>query len=228
VKAKAMAKARACWESAARGKRRLKCALIHSKFAICKFRIANFCIFDHLFEKTMRTHRGMRPQDIVILLKIIQLGNQPWTMRDLSIALQISASEVSESLSRSSVSGLIHQNKKEVNADALLGFLQHGLRFVFPQQPGASTRGVPTAHSAPPLNATILSQETYVWPHHEGNTRGQAIEPLIPSIPQVCSKDKALHELLALCDALRVGKVRERQLALKELSKRLHVQYPHQ
>jgi len=34
-------------------------------------------------------------------------------------------------------------------------------------------------------------------------------------------KDPSLHELLALVDALRVGRAREKELALKELKKRL-------
>jgi len=53
----------------------------------------------------------MRPQDIVILLKIISIGNKIWRYRDLSASLQISISEISESISRSEQAGLI-LNKK--------------------------------------------------------------------------------------------------------------------
>lgn len=52
----------------------------------------------------------MRPQDIVILLKIISLGakDKPWQFRDLSASPRISISVISESLSRSEQAGLIN------------------------------------------------------------------------------------------------------------------------
>lgn len=46
---------------------------------------------------------------------------------------------------------------------ALMDFLEHGLRYVYPQRPGALVRGLPTEHSAPPLNEYIVSNEPYVW-----------------------------------------------------------------
>lgn len=169
----------------------------------------------------MKKHSGMRPQDIVILLKIIIKGDDPWTMKGLSRELDISASEVSESLNRSSIAGLLAQNKKLVMRQALMDFLQYGLRYVYPQQPGALVRGVPTAHTTPPLSDEIISDTPYVWPYHEGTVRGQAIEPLYASVPKASLKDPAFHEVMALSDALRVGKARERNLAVEELKKRI-------
>ncbi|MFY0607958.1 MAG: hypothetical protein JXR10_14665 [Cyclobacteriaceae bacterium] len=163
----------------------------------------------------------MRPQDIVILLKIVIKGDQPWTMKALSHELEISASEVSESLNRSSIAGLLFQNKKQVMRQGLMDFLQYGLCYVYPQQPGALVRGIPTAHAAPPLSQEIMSDTPYVWPHHEGNLRGQAIEPLYPSVPAACLKDLAFYEVMALCDALRVGRARERNIAVEVLKKRI-------
>ena len=49
----------------------------------------------------MKKHNGMRPHDIVILLKIAAKGKTQWFMKDLSYELSISASEISESLNRS-------------------------------------------------------------------------------------------------------------------------------
>ena len=92
---------------------------------------------------------------------------------------------------------------------------------VFPQQPGAVVRGIPTAHSAPPLNKIIQSTEHYVWPSAKGTLRGQSIVPLYPSVVEAVQKDKELHELLALVDAIRVGKARERELAINELQNRI-------
>ena len=126
-----------------------------------------------------------------------------------------------KSLNRSMLAGLISANKQTLMKSALLDFLGHGLKYVYPQRPGAMVRGMVTAHSAEPLNKIIQSQEAYVWPFAQGKVRGQAIEPLHPSVPKACLKDNVLHELLALTDALRVGKSREQKLAMAELEKRV-------
>ena len=169
----------------------------------------------------MKKHSGMRPHDIVILLKIAARSNKPWMMKDLSIELGISASEVSESLHRSATAGLISKDKTRLMKLSILDFLEHGLRYVYPQQPGAKVRGIPTAHAAPPLNGDIISNDPYVWPFGEGTVRGESIEPLHPNVPEASLKDPVFYEYMALCDALRVGKVREKKLAMQELKNRL-------
>ena len=169
----------------------------------------------------MRKHNGMRPQDVVILLKIAAKGKADWYMKDLAYELGVSQSEVSESLHRSALAGLLATDKRTLMKGALLEFLQHGLRYVYPQKPGAITRGMTTAHSAPPLLDKVSSQEVYVWPWAKGQQRGQCIEPLHPSVPDACQKDTKLHELLALADAMRVGKAREQKLAAEALRERL-------
>lgn len=105
---------------------------------------------------------------------------------------------------------------------ALLDFLQYGIRYAFPQRPGAIVRGIPTAHSAKPLNDLIDSTENYVWPSGKGTLRGESIIPLYPAAINAALKDEVLYELLALIDAIRVGKAREKELALKELKKRIY------
>jgi len=169
----------------------------------------------------MRKHSGMRPHDIVVLLKIAAKKDKPWLMKDLSIELGISASEISESLNRSAIAGLITKEKKHLMKLAILDFLEHGLRYVYPQHPGAKVRGVPTAHAAPPLNSELVSSEAYVWPYGEGTVRGESIEPLHPKVPEACLKDPVFYEYMALSDALRVGRAREKNLAMEELKKRL-------
>jgi hypothetical protein len=47
------------------------------------------------------------------------------------------------------------------------------------------------------------------------------IEPLYKAIPYAASQDQELYELLGLVDALRVGRVREQQLAADFLQQRL-------
>ena len=164
---------------------------------------------------------NLSPQDIVVLLKIAAKGNNKWLMKDLSAELNISASEISESLTRSVLAGLLADDKKKLMKTALLEFLQYGLAYVYPQHPGAIVRGMPTAYSAAPLSKSIISENPVVWSYAEGKYRGQAIEPLHPSVPVACMKDNKLYELLALTDALRIGKARERNSAIKELKERI-------
>lgn len=161
----------------------------------------------------------MKPQDIVILLKIIALETEDWQQKPLADELGISQSEVSQSVARSQYAGLLFG--KKVMKAALLEFLQYGIGYAFPQKPGPLVRGIPTAHTASPLKEIIASNENYVWPYAKGNQRGQGIMPLYPSAPEAALKDPKLYELLALTDALRVGKVREKVLALEELKKKL-------
>jgi hypothetical protein len=139
----------------------------------------------------------------------------------LADELFISQSEISQCLSRSKYAGLLQFDRKKVNKQSLMEFLQYGIKYVFPQQPGAIVRGVPTAHSAPPMDAIIQSEEKYVWPSGKGSVRGQSIIPLYPSVVDAVKLDSLLHELLALIDALRVGRAREREIAIQELKKRI-------
>ena len=60
-----------------------------------------------------------------------------------------------------------------------------------------------------------------VWADPEGKVRGEALEPLYPSVPRAARADEALYELLALVDAVRAGRARERELAVAALRKRL-------
>jgi hypothetical protein len=47
------------------------------------------------------------------------------------------------------------------------------------------------------------------------------IEPLYPTVPQAAKKDKEFYCLVALVDAIRVGRSREYRLATNELKKRI-------
>lgn len=158
----------------------------------------------------------MRPHDIVILLKMISLKDG-FLNKDLSAGLNISPSEISESLNRSAIAGLVSPDKKKVFKNALLKFIEYGLGYVFPAEPGAMERGIPTAHSAPVLKDLIVSQENYVWPYAGGNVRGQAISPLYPKQVQAVLADDKLYNMLALTDSIRVGKVREKDKAMNLL-----------
>jgi len=163
----------------------------------------------------------MKPQDIIILFKIIAIGDESWTQISLAQSLSMSQSEISQSLQRSKFAGLLDDSGKKVMRQSLMDFLQYGMAVVFPQKPGAVVRGMPTAHSAPPLNNEIVSEELYVWPSAFGKVRGHSIMPLYPSVTEAAMHDEKLYQMLALADALRVGKVREKNIAVKELKERI-------
>ena len=122
---------------------------------------------------------NLKPQDVVILLKIIALGEKSWFHHTIAQELGISQSEVSQSLNRSKYAGLIDDARKKVNKLAFTEFLLHGVAYAFPQQPGAIVRGVLTAHSAEPLNQIINSNEKYVWSYAKGNERGNLKEVIV-------------------------------------------------
>jgi predicted transcriptional regulator len=189
------------------------------QFAIRDLRIKNYTTFT--FEKAhpLRKHNGMRPQDIAVLLKIIAGDNMIWQNKDLSVALSLSASEISESLNRSRIAGLIDGEKRKVSRRSLMEFLDHGLRYVFPAVPGPLARGIPTAHAHPFMSNEFPIEEPYIWPDPEGKVRGVAIEPLYQGTTRAIQGDEQLYKLLSLADVIRIGKVRERKVAIKELKK---------
>ncbi len=170
----------------------------------------------------MKKHSGMRPQDIVILLKIIALKDVEWRYADLAYSLQISASEITEALNRCKIAGLMDTKKRKVHINSFREFLIYGIKYIFPVEPGAIVRGIPTAHSALPISEHFSAgKDVYVWPYSKGNVRGQAIEPLYKTIPAIVHKDNLFYELLVIVDTIRVGRVREIKIAIEELGKRL-------
>ncbi len=169
----------------------------------------------------MRKHNGMRPQDIAILVKIISFRDEAWQLSTLSSSLFISISEVSESLNRSRLAKLIDYEKKKINRQNLMEFLEHGIKYVFPQQPGSMVRGIPTAHSHPFLKKYFISEMNFVWPDPKGEIMGLLIEPLYPKQIHAAKSDDDFYKLMSLIDVIRVGKIRETKFAITELKKQI-------
>lgn len=160
----------------------------------------------------------LKPQDLLVLLKVAAHPPRPWTYAELGGALSMSASEAHASVKRAVASGLAvapaRRNWSPVRP-GLLEFMLHGVRYVWPAVPGPLKRGVPTSFGAEPLvsRLTAAPGEAPVWAHPEGSARGPTLSPIYRSVPQAALADPALHRLLALLDALRVGRARERTLA---------------
>lgn len=160
----------------------------------------------------------LKPQDIVVLLKLIHLGNN-WTYRTLATELFISIGEVHNALDRAERSHLFNMGDKRPRIQALEEFLVHGIKYAFPAERGSITRGMPTGYAAEPLNKLITqgNDPPPIWMDPEGKVRGYSLTPLYESVPKAAKFDKRLYELLALVDAIRDGRARERKLAADKL-----------
>jgi DNA-binding Lrp family transcriptional regulator len=165
----------------------------------------------------------MKPQDIVVLSKILVLHNTKVPIAELAGALGMSASETHAAIKRCELSGLLRADEWQIHRTNAEEFILHGLKYAFPAVIGPPERGIPTAHSAPPLSLKIISDvdDLYVWPYAQGRSRGTSIQPLYSSVPKAVLNDESLYEFLALIDALRIGRVRERQIAEEELMQRI-------
>lgn len=182
----------------------------------------------------------MKSQDIYILLKLVclqqdrlsraylydELGDH-YSARGLSAALGVSKTEVNASIRRSIDVGMAIKDRElgypKTNRKALLEFVIHGLKYVFPAKPAEIVRGLPTAFSAPVLEGKLLSMGDYiyVWPYAEGHEKGQSVQPLFKSVPKAVLEDERLYEYLALVDAIRLGNPREANLAAEMFEQRL-------
>ena len=159
--------------------------------------------------------------DVVVLLKLL-IGGADMTYAELSKELGMSASEIHAAVRRSIEANLIAPGTRHPLRKPLEEYLLHGVRYAFPAKRGSVARGMPTAHAASPLVEQIGTDDLPpVWPDPEGTVKGWALEPLYSSVPVAAKKDKRLYELLALVDAIRAGRTRERNLAEVELKKRL-------
>jgi len=165
----------------------------------------------------------LKPQDIVILLKLVTIGERPWSYSSLAEELAISPSEVHSGIKRAGVARLFDFERKVPLRQALLEFLVHGVKYAYPPERGSLTRGIPTGYATAPLKSLIAQPDEPppVWPDPEGEVRGYALSPLYRSVPKAAGRDPHLYEFLALVDAIRDGRARERELAVKELSRRL-------
>lgn len=153
------------------------------------------------------------------MYKILTIPDSGWQYRDLASFLFISVSEISESLHRSHIAGLIDESKRKVHRQSLMEFIRYGLHYVFPEIPGTMVSGIPTAHSFPFYSRQFKSDMNYVWPDDDGNIRGLSIQPLYKSVVKAVRQDELLYKMLASIDIIRVGRTRELKVAIEELQK---------
>jgi hypothetical protein len=161
----------------------------------------------------------LKPQDIAVAL---QLALTPGiTYAALAAATGMSQGEVHNAVRRLRGARLVLAEATQVHGPALLEFLGSGVPYAFPAEAGAESRGVPTAHAAGVLGEGFTTTESLVWPSVEGRVRGASVVPLYDAAASTAARNPALYELLALVDAVRLGRVRERTRAKQLLRERL-------
>ncbi|MHB2040076.1 MAG: hypothetical protein ACYCPX_12550 [Acidiferrobacteraceae bacterium] len=168
---------------------------------------------------------ALKAQDVLVVLKLLAMGQKSWSYAWLAVQLGMSPSQLHSAVKRALVAQLAVRKGDEIipNIRNLEEFLVHGLKYVFVPERGELTRGIPTAHAAPPLSKHFVStgEPPPVWPDPKGEVRGSAFSPLYNLAPQAALSDPQLYELLVLVDAIRGGRAREREIAVKELRQRL-------
>jgi hypothetical protein len=201
---------------------------------------------------------NLKPQDFLVALKLVALGEQHWTYARLAHELGLSASECHAAVQRGLAAGLlmdagvarayapakpssallvreagVHRKLRPppgppprthldsgavVNRHNTAEFALHGAKYAFPAERLPIGPGVPTSHAAPAFaNVFVPGHDALVWPDAGGTVRGEGLVPLHPCVPGAALRDPALYELLALFDALRAGRSRERTMAVKRL-----------
>lgn len=157
----------------------------------------------------------LKPQDILVLLKLAVNSGKDWSYGELAASLKLSSSETHAAIKRATLAGLMNTRHHRPIRGALEELLIHGVKYVFPAERGPLARGFPTAHAARPLVSEFISSDDPppVWPDPEGPIRGETLRPIYRSVPQAARTDEKLYEVLALVDAIRIGRVRERKRA---------------
>lgn len=167
---------------------------------------------------------NLKSQDVLVLLKLVALRDEPWTYNSLAADLDLSPSQVHAAVQRAIKSDLAYESEGQIRVHVrnLEEFLVHGMRYLIVPERGAISRGMPTLTSAPPLEKLFLdSDEKTVWPDSAGDTRGESLAPIYKSAPKAAARDPKLYELLVIADCLRAGRAREKQAAKKELKTKL-------
>ncbi len=166
----------------------------------------------------MRNFHRIKSQDVLLLLKLL-VKSENDNQQSIARSLEISQTEISMGLKRLKYAELLSSNG-QVNTEASLEFLVHGLKYIFPAQIGAIAAGIPTSFAKPGFKyVKYKDDELYVWAHPEGSIRGIVLKPIHPSFPIACLKDDKLYTLASLVEMVRAGRAREKNIAAEELSK---------
>jgi len=158
----------------------------------------------------------------VLVLVHLAAARQPWTYRSLAEKLDMDVASVHRSVGRLKAVRLLDEDR-HVKRSNLEEFLVHALQFVLPAELGPIGRGVPTAWGAEPLRSMLAesSEPLPVWSDPNGASRGPVIQPISERALMFAKLHPEIAEWLALLDALRVGRARDKKVAADEIRSRI-------
>lgn len=163
----------------------------------------------------------LKPQDVLVLLKLRCLNEADRTAPNLVGAVGLSIGEIYNSVKRLSLAGLANPERSgeerqlKISARRAFHFLVYGAPTVFYPERGAVGPGVLTATSAPLFDGKRDESEIrVVWPHEQGKARGETLQPVYASAPAAALRDPRLYELLVAFDVIRICTGKERKYAV--------------
>ncbi len=174
----------------------------------------------------------LKPLDVVVAVKAAVLDTERWTIAEMVQHLGMDNAQVFRAVRQAAAASLLIIDPEQGRARyrphraALVELLVHGLKYMMVPSRGRATRGVPTSHAAPILAKKIAAGTDLppVWPTPDGATRGESFEPLHRCVPIASARDSRFYDAMALIDAIRGGRARERNLAVSLLPKVLGVE----
>lgn len=163
------------------------------------------------------------PFDLALSLRLADPTDPVGTIAATADELGVVPSQVHTALGRLAACGLLKPGARSTNVRALLEFAAHGVRYAFPARRGALSVGVPTAYSAPPLDAELDAIDVLVWPAplHPAAVQGFGITPLYRAAHRLIERSPRTYRSLATLDALRLDDARVRAPALSALERLL-------
>lgn len=168
----------------------------------------------------------LKPLDVVVAVKAAVREEPHWTIAQLANELGMDKAQVFRAARQAATSRLLLADRSGPNPvyaphrAALLELLIHGVKYMAIPARGRIVRGVPTAHAAPILAKELARRDDDVipvWPTPDGSVRGESFEPLHRCVPGAAALDPRFYDAMALVDAIRDGRARERNIAAKKL-----------
>ncbi len=160
----------------------------------------------------------LKPQDTLLVLKYWSLNQSEMgsSVRSISEAIGISASEVSKGSKRLISSHLVVERSGRMFAEkgALVEWLNYGVRYAYPQENTGYGRGMATSWNCPVLVSEVSAPiPPLVWAVPAGEVEGAIIKPIHNSVPLAASRDEGLYRIMSIVEAIRGGKPRELAIA---------------
>lgn len=171
----------------------------------------------------LRALPEVRPIDVLVLAKIAMSSSAVSDYGLLAASLGISKGSAHGAVRRLVDAHLLGRSLRVVRRHVAEMFA-FGVGYFIPADLGPEVGGMPTSFGVSPLLEAFGERDDVpVWPSTLGDRRGPAVVPIYETVPFAASQDPELHRLLALVDAVRVGRAREVGLARAEIARYFEV-----